>query len=315
MFITFFLGILTGYLIGLLISAIASNQNAAMMLILVVLVPQFLFAGAVLPLDLIPGSRQISVVMPTRWIFEAFIRITGLGEKLTTDPCWTSLNKANRLQLPNALKDQCPCMGASIFADCADFPGILSSDFYDDVAQASMLATVSLEPPQPTAYAYPTAIPSPTLLPTPTLLPSLTPYPTPRSPEAFPGYMDRILQQGEEYQNLVADQFEQYRLDSIVQGEAYSKLRTTQSDEYADLRQAQSDEYSEAMQAYGDERAAWQESREKAISSAEALLGSLYDNFEQALVGSVIGRWVIILVIQLGLFLLIVLAQKRKDVV
>jgi len=315
MFITFFLGILVGYLIGLLISSIAPNQNAAMMLIIVVLVLQFLFAGALLPLDLIPGGNQISMVMPNRWVFEAFVRITGLGEEFTTDPCWTGFDKADRLQLPNKLKDKCPCMGDSIFTECADFPGILSPDFYDGVVQASLLAAAPQEPPQPTAYVYPTAIPSPTPLPTPTLLPSLTPYPTPRSPEAFPGYMDRVLQQGEEFQALVADQFEQYRLESIVQGESYSKLRTVQGNEYADLRQAQDDEYSKAMQTYGDERAAWQESREKTISSAEGLLGSLYDNYQQAFVGSVVGRWVIILVIQFVLFLLIVLAQKRKDVV
>jgi hypothetical protein len=54
MYITFFLGIMSGYLIGLLISAVAPNQNSAMMLIIVVLVPQFLFAGSLLPLDLIP---------------------------------------------------------------------------------------------------------------------------------------------------------------------------------------------------------------------------------------------------------------------
>jgi hypothetical protein len=253
--------------------------------------------------------------MPTRWAFESFVRITELGEELTTDPCWTGFDKADRLRLPNALKDKCPCMGESIFTGCTEFPGILSPDFYDEVAQASLLAAEPVEPPQPTAYAYPTAIPSPIPLPTPTLLPSLTPYPTPRSPQGYPGYMGRVRQQGEEYQNLVADQFEQYRLDSITQGEAYSELRTAQGDEYADLREAQGDEYSAAMQAYGDERAAWQESREKAISSAEALLGSLYDNFRQAFVGSVVGRWMIMLSIQFGLFFLIVLAQKRKDVV
>ena len=92
-------------------------------------------------------------------------------------------------------------------------------------------------------------------------------------------------------------------------------MRTAQGDVYADLRQAQGDEYAEAMGVYGDDRAIWQESRDKATSSAEALLGSIYDNYHQAFVGSVIGRWVILLVIQLGLLLAILVAQKRKDVV
>jgi hypothetical protein len=206
-------------------------------------------------------------------------------------------------------------MGASIFTDCADFPGILSPDFYDETTEAYLWATEPIEPPQPTAYAYPTAIASPTPLPTPTLLPSLTPYPTPRSPEGLFSYLDNIRGQGEEYQALVADQFEQYRLDSISQGEAYSQLRTLQGDEYADRREAQGDEYAAAVRTYRDERADWQESRDKAISGAEALLGSLYDNFSQAFTGSVTGRWTIMLLIQVVLLLLILVAQKRKDVV
>jgi len=127
--------------------------------------------------------------------------------------------------------------------------------------------------------------------------------------------MDKMQDQGQEYQVKVADQFEQYRLDSIGQGETYSQLRTAQGDDYADLRKAQGDEYSDAMQAYGDERADWQENRDRAIGSAEALLDSLYHNFRQAFAGSVIGRWTIMLLIQLGLFLLILVIQKRKDVV
>jgi hypothetical protein len=306
---------MSGYLIGLLISAVAPNQSSAMMLIIVALIPQFLFAGSLLPLDWIPGSRQISLFMPTRWAFESFVRITDLGEELTTDSCWTAYDKVDRIRLSDESDADCRCMGASIFTECTDFPGILSPDFYNEFTQASLLAAEPVTPPQPTAYPSPTAIPSPTPLPTPTPLPSLTPYPTPRSYEAFPGYLDRILQQSEEYQKLVADQFEQYRLDSLIQGKTYSERRTAQGDEYADLQQAQGDEYSELMRIYGDERAAWQESRVKAISSAEALLAAFYDKFHQVFAGSIIGRWAIMLLIQLGLFLLIVLAQKRKDVV
>jgi hypothetical protein len=285
------------------------------MLIIVVLVPQFLFAGALLPLDLIPGGKQISVLMPTRWTFESFLRITELGEELTHDPCWTGFNKEDRLHLSDEVKEICPCMGTSIFTDCADFPGILSPDFYDQSVQASLDAAEPIQPPQPSPYPYPTAVASPTPLPTPTLLPSLTPYPTPRNPAGFFNYLDDMRQQGEAYQALVADQFEQYRLDRVSQGDSYAKLRTAQEDEYADLSVAQGDEYADAMQSYGEERAAWQESRDKAIHSAEALLGSLYDNYHQAFVGSVIGRWIIMSLIQLGLLLCILVAQKQKDVV
>ena len=64
--LTLFLGTLSGYLIGLCISAAAPNQNVAMLLVIVVLVPQFLFAGRLLPLDLIPGGEKISARRPPR---------------------------------------------------------------------------------------------------------------------------------------------------------------------------------------------------------------------------------------------------------
>jgi ABC-type multidrug transport system ATPase subunit/pSer/pThr/pTyr-binding forkhead associated (FHA) protein len=314
-YMTLFIGTLCGYLVGLAISASAPNQNAAMMLIIVVLVPQFLFAGALLPLDLIPGGESISLVMPTRWAFEAFIRVSGLGQELIDDPCWSSFPKVDRLRLPEALKSDCPCMGESIFTQCADFPGVLSPDYYDEEAQAALGMPKPEEPPQPTAYPYPTAYPSPTSLPTPTLLPSLTPNPTPANPADMPDYMDLQQEQGNIYQDAILDQFEEYRLDSQAQGDVYSEVRTEQGDEYSELRQQQGDEYSDAMQLYGDERSEWQESREKAISSAEGMLGSIYDNYQQTFQGTVVGRWVNLTLIMAALLVFVLVFQKRKDVV
>ena len=127
--------------------------------------------------------------------------------------------------------------------------------------------------------------------------------------------MDLQQGQGQEYQDLILGQFEDYRLDSQAQGEIYGDLRTAQGDEYADLRKQQGDEYTEEMQVYGDERAEWQENREKAISSAEAMLGTIYDNYQQAFQGSVIGRWLIMGLIMAALFVFVLIFQKRKDVV
>jgi len=314
LYITLFLATLCGYLIGLAISASAPNQNAAMLLIIVVLVPQFLFAGALLPLDLIPGGEYISWAMPTRWTFESFIRVSQMGDKMTEDPCWL-LTKAERLQLTESDKEICPCMGENIFVHCTDFPGILSPDFYDESAKVALTIPKPIEPPIPTAYPYPTALPSPTPLPTPTLLPSPTPYPTPSDPRKMGEYMDQRQSQGQEYQNSILDQFTGYRLDSQVQGQGYSEMRTEQGDEYSTLRQAQGDEYSAAMRVYGDDRAQWQETREKAISSAEALLATVYDNYGQTLKGSIFARWVNMLLIMLVLLSMIFFFQKRKDVI
>jgi ABC-type multidrug transport system ATPase subunit len=315
LYVTLFLSTLCGYLIGLAISASAPNQNSAMMLIIVVLVPQFLFAGALLPLDLIPGGEQISFLMPTRWSFESFLRITGVGDQLIDDPCWVSFPKADRLKLPEELKESCPCLGESIFDDCADFPGILSPDFYDLDAQVAISQSEPVEPQQPTSYPYPTAYPSPTSLATPTLLPSLTPHPTPSNSRLMGDYMDLRQEQGQEYQDSILGQFDEYREDSKAQGAEYSDLRTAQGDDYAAMRESQGDQYAESMTAYGDRRAEWQESRDKAINSAEGVLGAVYDNFQQAFRGTVIGRWTIMVAIMMVLLGAILIFQKRKDVV
>lgn len=315
LYITLFLSTLAGYVVGLMISAAAPNQNVAMMLIIVVLVPQFLFAGALLPLDLIPGGEMISFMMPTRWGFESMVRITGMGEKIAEDPCWVNFSKADRLALPEDLKVDCPCLGMSIFTQCGDFPGVLSEDIFDEKAQMAVVLPKPEEPPQPTAYPYPTAYPSPTPLPTPTSLPSPTPLPTPFNPAEMANYMDRRSEQGAEYQDQILGQFEDYRLDSQAQGAWYSDLRTEQGDEYKELRQQQGDEYTEAMQEYGDERAEWQEARDKAISSAEAILGAVYDNFPQIYERTVFSRWMIMGMIIFVLLGTVLIFQKRKDVV
>jgi ABC-type multidrug transport system ATPase subunit/pSer/pThr/pTyr-binding forkhead associated (FHA) protein len=314
MYVTLFLGTLCGYLIGLAISAGAPNQNSALLLIIVVLVPQFLFAGALLPLNLIPGGEAISMIMPTRWVFESFIRITQMGDQLNTDPCW-QLSKTERLKLDDSQKTNCPCMGQNVFTQCASFPGILSPDFYDQKAAAALAQPRPIEPAMPTAYPYPTALPSPTPLPTPTLMPSPTPLPTPDDMRLMSDYMDQRQIQGAEYQDSILSQFDQYRVDSQIQGQGYSSLRTQQGDEYADLRQEQGDQYSADMRAYGDQRAAWQETREKAISSAEALLGTIYDNYNHALGGGLTNRWLALIGINGFLLVAVLFFQKRKDVV
>ena len=110
LYLTLFLCTLCGYLIGLVISASAPNQNSAMLLIIAVLVPQFLFAGALLPLDLIPGGEAISTVMPTRWAFESFLNTSGMGAQLIQDHCW-QLPKSERKKLTDEQKTNCKSVG------------------------------------------------------------------------------------------------------------------------------------------------------------------------------------------------------------
>ena len=138
-FITLFIGSLSGYLMGLAISAGSPNQMVALLMVILVLVPQFLFAGALMPLDLIPGGRVISAVATTRWAFGAFVRLSGAGEQLAGDVCWPverTLEGDERgwnewLQATNDEKaGACACMGPDAFTRCDDFPGILNPEFF-----------------------------------------------------------------------------------------------------------------------------------------------------------------------------------------
>lgn len=138
-FITLFIGSLSGYLMGLAISAGSPNQMVALLMVILVLVPQFLFAGALMPLDLIPGGRIISSAATTRWAFGAFVRLTGVGEQLAEDTCWppdrtlsgAALGWNEWLQRSNDEKaGTCNCMGTGIFTQCDSFPGILNPEFF-----------------------------------------------------------------------------------------------------------------------------------------------------------------------------------------
>ncbi|MBC8496660.1 MAG: hypothetical protein H8D37_03265, partial [Chloroflexi bacterium] len=150
---------------------------------------------------------------------------------------------------------------------------------------------------------------------TPTPLPSPTPLPTLADPREMEAYMEDQRAQGQEQQDAIMDQFEGYRLDSQDQGQVYADLMDAQGDEYADLRQEQADEYTDAMQDYGDERAEWVKNREKAINSAESLLGAMYDDYGYVFGGSIVTRWVVLGVIMVGYIIIMLIFQKRKDVV
>jgi ABC-type multidrug transport system ATPase subunit/pSer/pThr/pTyr-binding forkhead associated (FHA) protein len=272
-YVTLVLGVLSGYLMGLAISAGAPNLNVAMLLVIVVLIPQFLFAGVLLPLELIPGGDIISTAASTRWAFEGLVNITTMGDELVADPCWddrakhdvgTELGWNTILGQSDEEKRAagCLCMGSAIFETCRAFPGILGPDFYDAEVQAALADTEPTQPPTPTPY------------------PTLTPYPKPSSSRQMDAYMQRLEAQGQTYQ---------------------------------DLRQQQGDEYQEQMVAFGDQKADWERQREGAIRGAEGMLKSVFQDYGQAFKGKVGPRWATMGVIMAVLLVVIVILQKRKD--
>lgn len=137
-YLTMFLTVLAGMMLGLFASAIAPTPDSVALLVAMLIVPQVLFNGALLPYpELNPVGRVILDVMPARYSLEALTTINAHGQSLTRDACW-QLPDAERAALTDAQKADCACMGASIFSQCT-YPGI--RQFYDpavDVAEPVM---------------------------------------------------------------------------------------------------------------------------------------------------------------------------------
>ncbi len=294
LFVTWALSSLSGYLTGLFVSAVSPNQNMAILLVIVAIVPQFLLAGGMMPLDMLGvGGEIASRGVSNRWAFEAAVNITGFGAPLADDPCWGDRDKYGTdgvmgwndyLNLSDVEKEAagCQCMGSGIFAGpCSLFPGIMDTDYYSEDARAALARPEVVRPSAPTPH------PSPTPYPTP------TPLPTPETPAGFAEYMEDMQAQGDEYQ----------------------ALREAQGEQYQDMRQAQGDEYEAAMEVYSDEFAEWQQSREQAIGGAEGRLAAMFETYGRTFRGHYIGRWVNMVIIIGVMMLMITVSQKRKDAV
>ena len=293
-FVTFTLSSLSGYLMGLFISAASPNQNMAILLVIIALVPQFLLAGGMMPLDMLgKGGEIVSWGVSNRWGFEAGVNITGFGKPLEEDPCWDNLPKEGEggemgwndyLQLTNEEKAAagCTCMGAEIFTGpCRKFPGIMNDDYYTADAKQALAQPEPVKPQQPTPY------------PTFTPYPTPTPLPTPSNPADFGAYMD----------------------DMQTQGDAYQDRREEQGEAYQDIREAQGDDFEAAMEGYSDEFSDWQQTREQAIGGAEGLLKAIFETYGQVFRGHYTRRWLNMIMIIAVTMVLITASQKRKDAV
>jgi ABC transport system ATP-binding/permease protein len=83
---TFILCTFAGLMWGLLVSAVAPTEDRAMLLVILVLVPQFIFSGGMLPVaDLGVAGKFIGVLTSTRW---------GLGAMATVAEIKTGAGKA-----------------------------------------------------------------------------------------------------------------------------------------------------------------------------------------------------------------------------
>jgi ABC-type multidrug transport system ATPase subunit/pSer/pThr/pTyr-binding forkhead associated (FHA) protein len=313
---TSILCVFAGYLFGLLISAAVPNQNAAMIALIAGLVPMFILNGVLVPLDNIPGGKQISLIMPTRWTIEGFISALDITDDLLVDPC-LRLDPDERDALADNQKTVCPCMGADLFSQCLNIPGILTNDYYDESAKNALGSPKPEKPIEPTRLPSPTPLSSPTPLAEPEPLPTPTPLTPPFSadPAAQNSYLEASLTQQAEYFENQNDSLKLYQEDLKEQNSDFADRQMDQFENFAEESQNQYKDYASEMEIYGEDLSDWSESRKKAINGAEALVTTIYDEYQIILTESPMRSRIALISIILIEFLLILYFQKRKDIV
>ncbi len=82
-YFTLVLATMAGMMLGLFASAIAPNANAAPLIVILLIIPQVVLGGA-----LIPVPEYVSAPTSSRWAFEAVVGISGIGSAVAADLCW-----------------------------------------------------------------------------------------------------------------------------------------------------------------------------------------------------------------------------------
>ena len=148
-YVTIYLLIVAGMMLGLFASALAPNANSAPLLLILFVIPQMVLSGALVPLP--PAAKAPA---SSRWAFEAFIGISGAGSDVAGDTCW-NLTKEQQDDLTMDEKNaQCTCMGENAVKEAScNFPGL--GEYYTKAIDQND-PQKPLEPgPQPTEPVLP----------------------------------------------------------------------------------------------------------------------------------------------------------------
>jgi ABC transport system ATP-binding/permease protein len=128
-YISLALATMAGMMLGLFASALAPTANAAPMIVILLMLPQIVLGGALVPLP-----QAISAPTSTRWAFQAFMAATGTASDVAADACW-QLPPAQRTELLNGSLEEkeaagCRCMGTNVLREeMCNFPG--NGQYYD----------------------------------------------------------------------------------------------------------------------------------------------------------------------------------------
>ncbi|HEY46150.1 MAG TPA: FHA domain-containing protein [Anaerolineae bacterium] len=137
MYVSMLLAAMAGMMLGLFTSAISPNANTAPMIVIVLLMPQIVLSGSLVPL---PGP--VSAPASTRWAFEGLMSISGVGSDIASDLCWELPEELREVMSIEDKTAQCKCMGLNVLREeICSFPG--AGEFYDPAIEEP----APIEPP------------------------------------------------------------------------------------------------------------------------------------------------------------------------
>jgi ABC transport system ATP-binding/permease protein len=287
-FITVAAATMTGMMLGLFSSALAPNANSAPILVILLILPQIVLAGALIAM---PGSGEyVSAFTTTRWAFESLMSITGVGSDVAGDACWQlPEEQRNDMTLEVKAAVGCRCMGTAVFSDC-QYPGVRQS--YNS----------AIDEPEPQQPALPPLRDPP---PDPVL---------PPEPERPSNVQDQVAMA--EYQQ----QIDLWRAEvNRIQANYQAELAAYQ----VEARDHQ-ERVTQMMTDFQTRHADWHLRRVAAVGTAEATIERVFIDFGWTFVdkrdavafwGKITRALTAQAVMSTLLFGAIIVLQKRKDVV
>ena len=279
MYITLVLTSFSGMMLGLFASALSPTPNAAPLIVILLILPQLVLSGALVPLP-----EAVTTPTATRWGFQALVGIAGIGSSVSADTCWLLPEEQRNLLTAEDKQANCSCLGTNMLKEeSCTFPGL--GDFY----------TPAIDQPPPEEPAPLGERPAEPVLP---------PQPEEPADDA-----DQIAKA--EYAAAV-----QAWLEEVQAIQEQSKAEFDAYEAEAQIFQAQMVEYQSARLEWEGARLAAVNLAEGLVGSVKKDFGwTFVDKDDNVAFGRmIVSTWAAQLIISGVLFVLILLLIKRKDV-
>jgi hypothetical protein len=278
-YISLVLAVLAGSMSGLLASAISKSPGVAPLVMILLIIPQIVLSGSLAPLP-----EKVTAIASTRWAFQDFAGLTGIGSDVASDPCWKlSEDERDLMSLEQKTAFGCRCMGLAVFdPNSCNFPGV--GQFYTtEIDQSAPVEPAALGP-EPTEPVIPPA------------------------PEPPADQNDQIATV--QYMNALNSYQDEVQ---VIQNQFRSEM---------DLYRSQADLYTAQIKDYQTAKISYDAARYIAVSSAEVLIKRNIDMMGWAFVNTrdiknlitwITKTWIAQFIIISVYFVLILVLIKRKD--